>query len=103
MSNRTIPPTSVPQGIIAFPAFLYGLLTFGAGFVIYLLGVMIGFFRIFLDPHGHWIQVVDRIIWYSGMRCCRPYLDPVRLDRAVAKNGAEEQSTGTLPETRISQ
>jgi hypothetical protein len=37
-----------------------------AGFVIYILGVMIGFFRIFLDPHGHWIQIVDRIIWHSG-------------------------------------
>ena len=29
--------------------------------------MLIGFFRIFLDPHGHWIQVADRIIWYSGM------------------------------------
>jgi len=27
---------------------------------------MIGFFRIFLDPHGHWIHDVDRIIWYRG-------------------------------------
>jgi glycosyltransferase involved in cell wall biosynthesis len=67
MSNRTIPPTPVRRGIVAFSAFLYGFLIFGVGFVIYILGVTIGFFRIFLDPHGHWVQEVDRIIWYSGM------------------------------------
>jgi glycosyltransferase involved in cell wall biosynthesis len=67
MSNRTMLPTPVPRGIAAFPASLYGILISGTGFVIYLLGVMIGFFRIFLDPHEHWIQVADRIIWYSGM------------------------------------
>ena len=67
MRDCTIPPPAVPSGIAAFPAFLYGVLITCAGFVIYILGVMIGFFRIFLDPHGHWIQVVDRIIWYSGM------------------------------------
>jgi cellulose synthase/poly-beta-1,6-N-acetylglucosamine synthase-like glycosyltransferase len=67
MSSRTLPPTPFRRGIVAFPAFLYGLLISGAGFVIYLSGVMVGFFRIFLDPHGHWLQVVDRIIWFSGM------------------------------------
>jgi uncharacterized membrane protein len=67
MSNRAILTTSVPRGIAAFPAFLYGLLISGAGFVIYILGVLAGFFRIFLDPHGHLIQGVDRVIWYSGM------------------------------------
>jgi hypothetical protein len=67
MSNRTMLPTPVPRGVAAFPAFLYGILISGVGFGIYILGVMIGFFRIFLDPHGHWIQIVDRIIWYSGM------------------------------------
>jgi glycosyltransferase involved in cell wall biosynthesis len=67
MSNRTMLPTPVPRGFAAFPAFLFGFLISGAGFVIYLLGVMIGFFRFFLDPHGHWIRVVDRLIWYSGM------------------------------------
>jgi cellulose synthase/poly-beta-1,6-N-acetylglucosamine synthase-like glycosyltransferase len=67
MSNRIMSPPPVPRGFPPFPAFLYGLLISCAGIVIYVLGVMIGFFRIFLDPHGHWIQVVDRIIWYSGM------------------------------------
>ena len=67
MSKRAILTPPVPRGIAAFPAFLYGVLISGAGFAIYLLGVFIGFFRIFLDPHGHWIQGVDRIIWYSGM------------------------------------
>ena len=67
MSNRAVLTTPVPRGIAAFPAFLYGLLISGAGFIIYILGVLTGFFRIFLDPHGHWIQEIDRIIWYSGM------------------------------------
>ena len=67
MSNHTMLPTPVLRGIAAFPAFLYGVLISVAGFAIYILGVMIGFFRIFLDPHGHWVQGVDRIIWYSGM------------------------------------
>ena len=60
-------PPPAPRGIATFPAFLYGLLISCAGIAIYILGVMIGFFRIFLDPNGYWIQVVDRIIWYSGM------------------------------------
>jgi len=66
MSNHTMLPTPVLRGIAAFPAFLYGVLISVAGFAIYILGVMIGFFRIFLDPHGHWIHDVDRIIWYRG-------------------------------------
>jgi glycosyltransferase involved in cell wall biosynthesis len=62
---RPLPPTF--RGILAFPAFLYGLLIAGAGLVIYISGVLIGFFRIFLDPSGQLLWVADRIVWYSGM------------------------------------
>lgn len=67
MSTPPVPPTPTRRGDPAFPAFLYGVLIVGAGLLIYLMGVTIGFFRIFLDPHDHWLQVVDRTIWYSGM------------------------------------
>lgn len=26
-----------------------------------------GFFRIFFDPHGHFLWIIDRIVWYSGV------------------------------------
>ena len=67
MNSRFIPPTPVHRGVFAFPAFFYGLLIAGAGFSIYLFGVLFGFVRIFLDPHGIWLRVIDRIIWYSGI------------------------------------
>lgn len=67
MRNQPIPQPPVSGGIFTFPAFLYGLLIVGTGLVIYISGVLIGFFRIFLDPSGQWLWVVDRIVWYSGM------------------------------------
>lgn len=67
MRYQPIPQPPVLRGIVAFPAFLYGLLIAGAGLVIYLSGVLIGFFRIFFDPSGQWIWLADRIVWYSGM------------------------------------
>ena len=51
----------------AFPAFLYGMLIAGAGLCIYLSGVLLGFFRIFLASDGQWLWLADRIVWYSGM------------------------------------
>jgi glycosyltransferase involved in cell wall biosynthesis len=53
--------------IVAFPAFLYGFLIVGAGFAIYILGVFCGFLRIFFDTQDHWLVVIDRIVWYSGI------------------------------------
>jgi cellulose synthase/poly-beta-1,6-N-acetylglucosamine synthase-like glycosyltransferase len=67
MKNISIPQPPVSGGIFAFPAFLYGLLIAGTGLVIYISGVLVGFFRIFLDPSGQWLWVADRIVWYSGM------------------------------------
>lgn len=67
MSGSPVPTASIPPGIATFPAFLYGLLTAGTGLLVYLSGVAIGFFRLFLDPHGHWLPVAERIIWYSGI------------------------------------
>ena len=67
MNSRFIPPTPVHRRVVAFPALLYGLLIAGAGFSIYIFGVLLGFLRIFLDPHGNWLRVIDRIVWYSGI------------------------------------
>ena len=67
MSSRPVPPSPVHQGIVAFPAFLYGLLIAGAGFSVYTLGVLLGFFRIFLDPQGRALKAIGGIIWYSGI------------------------------------
>ncbi len=67
MSGSPILTASVPPGVAAFPAFLYGLLTAGTGLLVYLSGVAIGFFRLFLDPHGQWLPVAEWIIWYSGI------------------------------------
>jgi hypothetical protein len=53
--------------IIRFPAFLYGMLAVCIGIGIYLLGVLLGFFRIFLDPSAHWIWWISKIVWYSGI------------------------------------
>ena len=67
MSPPPALPNSARRGNASFPAFLYGVLIACAGLFVYLSGVAIGFIRIFLDPHGHWLPVADRIIWYSGM------------------------------------
>jgi hypothetical protein len=50
-----------------FPALFYGLLIAGTGFGIYLLGVLIGFFHIFMDPNNQWRKIVELIVWYSGV------------------------------------
>lgn len=53
--------------ISAFPIFLYGLLITSAGFFIYTLGILFGFLRIFFDPVGQFLWIIDRMIWYSGI------------------------------------
>ncbi|MDH3253008.1 MAG: glycosyltransferase family 2 protein [Ignavibacteria bacterium] len=65
--SSPIPPNPVSRGVVAFPAFLYGLLIAGAGFVLNCLAILIEFLRILLESHGYWLRVVDRIVWYSGM------------------------------------
>ena len=49
------------------PALMYGLLFCGAGFSSYFIGVMLGFIRIFVDPHGQWKWFIEQILWYSGI------------------------------------
>ncbi|WP_305907130.1 glycosyltransferase [Methylomarinum sp. Ch1-1] len=49
-----------------FPFCLYGLLISSLGLLLYIFGVLLGFFRIFFDPSGHLLWVIDRTIWYSG-------------------------------------
>lgn len=55
------------HNISIFPSCLYGLLIASCGFLIYILGVLLGFFRIFFDPYGHFLWIIDRIVWYSGV------------------------------------
>lgn len=67
MKSHPSQPSPIRRGIAPFPAFLYGLLIAAAGFSTFTLGVSLGFVRIFLDPYGHWLRVIDRIVWYSGV------------------------------------
>ncbi len=67
MRGHPVQADTAPRGAAPFPAFLYGLLIAGAGFSAYTFGVMLGFVRIFLDPHGHWLRAIERIVWYSGV------------------------------------
>lgn len=67
MNSRFFPPSPARRWVVSFPAFLYGLLIAGAGFTAYIFGVLLGFLRIFLDPQGHWLRVIERIVWYSGI------------------------------------
>lgn len=53
--------------ISKFPSCLFGTLVASCGFLIYIFGVLLGFFRIFFDPHGHFLWIIDRIVWYSGV------------------------------------
>lgn len=53
--------------ISTLPAFLFGLVITSSGFFIYILGIMLGFLRIFVDPHGQFLWIIDRVIWYSGI------------------------------------
>ena len=46
---------------------MYGLLFCGAGFSSYFIGVLLGFIRIFADPHGQWKWFIEQILWYSGI------------------------------------
>ena len=55
------------RSFLKFPAFLFGSLIAGFGLTMYLFGVLIAFFRIFLDPHGYYLEFLNGIIWYSGM------------------------------------
>jgi uncharacterized protein with PIN domain len=50
-----------------FPALLFGLLIAATGIGLYFLGVIIGFFHFFLDPHNQWRRLVELIVWYSGI------------------------------------
>ena len=50
-----------------FPALLFGLLIMAAGIGVYFLGIIIGSFHFFLDPHNQWRRVVELIVWYSGI------------------------------------
>jgi glycosyltransferase involved in cell wall biosynthesis len=52
---------------LRFPAFLFGLLISGFGFVIYISGVLLAFLRIFFDPGGYWLGFLNAIVWYSGI------------------------------------
>jgi hypothetical protein len=65
--SSPIPTNPVSRGDVAFPAFLYGLLIAGMGFVLNSSAILVGFLRIFLESHGHWLRIVDRIVWFSGM------------------------------------
>jgi molybdopterin-guanine dinucleotide biosynthesis protein A len=58
MSNRPRP---------RFHALLYGLLLAGVGLAVYLLGVVIRFFCLFLDPQNYLLAGLQRMVWYSGM------------------------------------
>ena len=62
-----VPPNPVSRGVVAFPAILYGLLIAGLGFVLFNLAILINFLRIFLESHGDWLRLFDRIVWYSGL------------------------------------
>lgn len=56
-----------PRQVITFPALLYGALMILLGFTTYLIGVLLGFFRIFADTSGFLKPVIQQILWYSGM------------------------------------
>ena len=53
--------------ISTYPAFLYGLIITLSGFLIYIVGILLGFFRLFFDPLGQFLWIIDRIVWYSGI------------------------------------
>jgi len=65
--SSPIPTNPESRGNVAFPAFLYGLLIAGMGFILNCLAILVGFLRIFLKSHSHWLLVVDRIVLFSGM------------------------------------
>jgi len=66
--NDGFPTQGVPAANSGgFPAFLYGVLVAGAGFGVYVLGVLLGFVRIFLDPQAYLRPVADLLVWYSGV------------------------------------
>ncbi|MGZ3836696.1 MAG: glycosyltransferase family 2 protein [Mucilaginibacter sp.] len=55
------------HNISNFSSCLYGLLIASCGFFIYILGVLFGLFGMFLDPHGHFFWIIDRMVWYGGI------------------------------------
>lgn len=66
--NDVRPPQSNPRATSwAFPACLYGVLVAGGGLAIYLLGVLLGFVTVFVDPHGTLRPIADLLVWYSGL------------------------------------
>lgn len=50
-----------------FPALLDGLLLNGIGFTVYLFCVLVWMISLMLDPHGHIVEILQRMIWYSGI------------------------------------
>lgn len=56
-----------PQGLLKFPALLYGLLLIGLGLTIYFLGVVLRASTIVLDPHKYLVPAIQQMVWYSGM------------------------------------
>jgi Glycosyl transferase family 2 len=65
--KKIISTLNAYYNISTFPSCLYGLLIASLGFLIYILGILLGFFRIFFDPHGQFLWIIDRIVWYSGI------------------------------------
>jgi hypothetical protein len=67
MTSSVTSIVSVRSDATPFPALLYGVLICGIGFIVYFAGVMAGFLRLFLDPHGYLVPWISRIVWYSGV------------------------------------
>lgn len=67
MKTGVAQPEAAPDARGLFPAFLYGALLGLLGGSVYLLGVAIGFVRLFLDHDGAWRGLADALVWYSGI------------------------------------
>ena len=83
MSDAPAALPRAPGALASFPALLWGLILVGSGFGIYVLGVLVRFVSLLVDPHDYLLPGLQMMVWsrapssaWSTFSSCSPGSGP---------------------------